>query len=147
MVTGHNQTNFRNNLLNYCHSYSLSCHSFFSYSQFFITLHYYFCHNRLFFSRFIYFIATEKYFFALRDDEHMTSMKVAQFSRTPTLLSSNFQNSSPTWPRASNLKRKENIIQGWLLDVIRSFLQVGFCSQYQLINLVCWLSIDIYQFS
>ena len=41
---------------------------------------------------------------------------------------------------------KENIIQIWLLHVIRSFLLVGFCSQYQLINLV-WLSIDFYPFS
>ena len=41
---------------------------------------------------------------------------------------------------------KENIIQGWLLYVIRSFLQVGFRFQYQLINLV-WLSFDFFSFS
>ena len=41
---------------------------------------------------------------------------------------------------------KENIIQGWTLHVIRSFPQVSFCSQYQLINFV-WLSIDFYLFS
>ena len=41
---------------------------------------------------------------------------------------------------------KENIIQGWLLHIIRSFLQVGFCFRYQLINLV-WLFIDFYLFS
>ena len=46
-----------------------------------------------FFLRFIYFLATEKYFFALRDDAHVTSMKISQFSRTPNLLSSYFQNS------------------------------------------------------
>ena len=31
---------------------------------------------------------------------------------------------------------KENIIQGWLLYVIRSFLQVSVCFQYQLTDLV-----------
>ena len=41
---------------------------------------------------------------------------------------------------------KENIIQGRLFYVIRSFLQVGFRFQYQLINLV-WLSIDFFSFS
>ena len=41
---------------------------------------------------------------------------------------------------------KENIIQGCLLYVIRSFLQVGFRFQYQLINLV-WHSIDFFSFS
>ena len=43
---------------------------------------------------------------------------------------------------------KENIIQGWLLYVIRSFYLFffGFCFQYQLINFV-WLSIDIFSFS
>ena len=63
----------------------------------------------------------------------------------------------PPWPWTSNFKRtpllqmitnqlKENIIQGWVLYVIRSFLQVDFCSQYQLINLV-WLSTDFFLFS
>ena len=41
---------------------------------------------------------------------------------------------------------KENIIQEWLLYVIRSFLQVGFRFQYELINLV-WLSFDFFSFS
>ena len=67
LVIGHDQTNFRNDLPNYCYSYSLSGHLFFS---FFIILHYYFCHNRWFFSGFIYFLTIEKYFFALRDDTH-----------------------------------------------------------------------------
>ena len=65
----------------------------------------------------------------------------------------------PSWTFTSNFKRippvpspndnqsvKENIIQGWLLYVIRSLLQVGFRFQYQLINLV-WLSIDLFSFS
>ena len=39
-----------------------------------------------------------------------------------------------------------NIILGWLLYVINSFLQVGFHFQYRLINLV-WLSIDFFSFS
>ena len=59
----------------------------------------------------------------------------------------------PPWPWTSNFKRtpppplppslqmitdqlRENIIQGWLFYVIRSFFQVGFHFQYQLINLV-----------
>ena len=62
----------------------------------------------------------------------------------------------PPWPWTSNFKRippssvqiitnqlKENIIQGWLLYVIRFFLQVGFRFQCQLIKLV-WLSIDFF---
>ena len=66
---------------------------------------------------------------------------------------------SPPWFWTSNFKRtplpshwmisnqlKENIIQGRLLYVIRSFLQVGFRFQYQLINLV-WLSFDFFSFS
>ena len=43
-----------------------------------------------------------------------------------------------------SIKRKHN--PRWLLYVIRSFLQVVFCFQYQLINLV-WLSIDFFSFS
>ena len=41
------------------------------------------------------------------------------------------------------IQLKENIIQGWLLYVIRSFPPVVFRFQYQLINLV-WLSIDLF---
>ena len=41
---------------------------------------------------------------------------------------------------------KENIILGWLLYIVRSFLQVGFRFQYQLINFV-WLSFDVFSFS
>ena len=40
---------------------------------------------------------------------------------------------------------KENIIQGWLLYVIRLFLQVSFRFQYQLINVV-QLSFDFFSF-
>ena len=40
---------------------------------------------------------------------------------------------------------KKNMIQRWLY-VIRSFLQVGFHFQYQLINLV-WLSFDFFSLS
>ena len=41
---------------------------------------------------------------------------------------------------------KENIIQGWPLYVIRSFLQIGFRFQYQLINLAK-LFFDLFSFS
>ena len=63
----------------------------------------------------------------------------------------------PPRPSMSNFKRipplkmitnqlKGNIILGWLLYVIRSFLQVGFRFQYQVINLA-WLSIGFFSFS
>ena len=97
--------------------------------------------------------------FVLGDDTHMTSMKIF---KTPTPLSSYVQNSSTAltldvqfqtncspqplrFPLRTN-QLKGNIILGWLLYVIRSFLQVGFRFQYQLINLV-WLSIDFFSFS
>ena len=62
----------------------------------------------------------------------------------------------PPWPWTSNFKRtplfpndnqsiKKSIIQGWLLYVIRPFLQVGFRFQYQLVNLV-WLPFNIFSF-
>ena len=93
----------------------------------------------------------------LRDDTHMTSTKIIQFSRPPILLVhlrpkfflpldlgrpiSN--NLNPLQMKTNNLK--EIIIQGWLLYVITSFLQLGFRFQYQLINLV-WLSFDFFSF-
>ena len=93
----------------------------------------------------------------VRDNTHKTSMKIVQFSRLPTPLSSYVPNSSnpltldvqfqttPPLQIVTN-QLKENIIQGWLLYVIRSFFQVEFRFQYQLINLV-WLSIDFFPFS
>ena len=90
----------------------------------------------------------------------MTSMKIVQFSRSPSplvpLVSLAYILPTP-FPWTSNLKRnplppspkyqlKENSLQRWLLYVIRPFLQVGFCFQYQLINLV-WVSIDFFCFS
>ena len=54
-------------------------------------------------------------------------------------------NESPLPLQIITNQLKENVIQG-LLHVIRSFHQVGFCSQYQLINLV-WLFIDSYTFN
>ena len=81
-----------------------------------------------------------------RKNHHIgTSMKVGQFSRPPTLLiqlrSKCFcplvigrpvSNDPPPLPIITN-QLKENLIRGLLLHVIRSFLQVGLCSQYQLI--------------
>ena len=83
--------------------------------------------------------------------------KLSSFQDPSTPLSSYVQNSPiplsldfqflPLSPSPSdNQSIKKNIIQGWLLYVTRSFLQVGFCSQYQFINLV-WLSIDFFPFS
>ena len=76
----------------------------------------------------------------------MTYMKTVQFSKpatassiyvqnssTPLTLDVQFQMSPPLQMRTNQFK--ESIIQGWLLYVTRSFLQVGFRFQYQLINL------------
>ena len=81
-------------------------------------------------------------------------MKIAKFWRPPTplvQLHPNFfhplvlgTNPSPSQMTANQLK--ENVIEGWLLYLVRSFLQFGFHFQYQLINLV-WLSIDFFSFS
>ena len=88
----------------------------------------------------------------------MTLMKIGQFSRpstplsryvqdysTPLTLDVQFQ-TNPLLLQIITNQLKENIIQGWLLNIIRSFLQVDLCSQYQLFNLV-WLSIDFQPFS
>ena len=69
-----------------------------------------------------------------KDDTRMTSMKIIQFSRIPsplaiyvqsssTLLTLDvqFQTNTPSLQMVTN-QWKENIIQGWLLYVIRSFL-------------------------
>ena len=78
------------------------------------------------------------------------------------------QNSSTPWPCRSSFRQrttrpppppppllslqmitnqlKESIIQGWLLYIIRTFLQVSFRFQYQSIILV-WLSFDFFSFS
>ena len=118
-----------------------------------------------FLSGFIYFLTIEKNFFALSDDTHLTSMKIGQFSRPPTPLvqllpkffhpldlgspiSNEVPPIPPSYPPSPNykqsIKRKHNPRK--TIAWIRSFLQVGFCSQYQLINLV-WLFIDFYPFS
>ena len=49
---------------------------------------------------------------------------------------SSFKQTLPAFSIINQLK--ENIIQGWLLYVIRSFLYVSFRFQYQLINLI-WI--------
>ena len=69
-----------------------------------------------------------------------------QNSSTPLTLDVQFPTNPPPPLQMITNQSKENIIQGWLLYVIRSSLQVGFCFQYQLINLV-WLSIEFFSFS
>ena len=71
----------------------------------------------------------------------MTSKEIVQFSPPPQPWTSNFKRIPLLQITISQLK--ENIILGWLLYFIRSFLQVGFSFQYQLINPV-WLSIDFF---
>ena len=98
--------------------------------------------------------------FTLRDDTHMTSMKVVQFLRFPTLLvdlrpkffhpldlGHLISSKPPPFPlQMKTSQLKENIMQGWILYAIRSFLQFGFRFQYQLINFV-WFSFDFMSFS
>ena len=87
----------------------------------------------------------------------MTLMKIAQFVRlppplsiyvknfsTPLTLDVQFETNSPLQMITNQLK--ENIIQEWLLYLIRSFLKVGFRFQYQITNLT-WLSFDVFWFS
>ena len=63
----------------------------------------------------------------------------------PSPWTSNFKRIPPPLQIIAN-QFKENIIQGWLLYLVRPFLQVGFRFQHQLINLM-WLSIDFFSFS
>ena len=63
----------------------------------------------------------------------------------PWSWTSNFKWTHPPLQMKTN-RLKENIIEGWLLCVIGSFLQIGFRFHYQLINLV-WLSFDFFSFS
>ena len=87
----------------------------------------------------------------------MTSMKIVQFSRPPTPLVQlrpkfvhpldlgrpiSNKPSPPAPLQMITTQLKGIIILGSLLYVIRSFVQVGFRFQYELINLV-WLSIDL----
>ena len=79
------------------------------------------------------------------------SIYVQNYSTLLTLdvkTSKELQTNSPLphSPQIITDQLKENIINRWLLYVIRSFLQVGFRFQYQLINLV-WLSFDFFSFS
>ena len=93
----------------------------------------------------------------IRDDIQMTSKVIAQFLRpstplpiyvqicsSPLTLDIQLQMKPPLQVITNQLK--ENIVQGWLSYVIRFFLQVGFCFQYQLISLA-WLSFDFLSFS
>ena len=86
--------------------------------------------------------------FRIRDDTHMMSMKIVEFSKPPTPfvhlrpkffhpleLGRSISNEPPLQIIINQLK--ENIIKGWLLYDVRSFLQVGFRFQFQLVNLVC----------
>ena len=62
----------------------------------------------------------------------------------PLTLHVQFQMTTPLQMITNQLKEK--IVQGWLLNVIRSFLHVGFRLQYQPINLV-WLFFDFFPFT
>ena len=59
-----------------------------------------------------------------------------QNSSISLTLDVEFQTNPPPLQMITN-QLKDNIIRGWILYVIRSFLQVGFRFQSQLINLVC----------
>ena len=91
----------------------------------------------------------------LRDDTHMTPMKIVQFSRSPPPLSIYVQNSStpltlgvqfqtkpsPPFPlQMITNQLKENIIQGWLLYLIRSFNMMSGHGANSLIKNKDWTS-------
>ena len=83
----------------------------------------------------------------LKDYPPLLSIYV-QNSSTPLTLDVQFQPTPPPLPASPNdkqsVKRKHN--PRMTMYVIRSLLQVGFCFQYQLINLI-WLSFDLFSFS
>ena len=80
-----------------------------------------------------------------QDPPHPLSIYVQIFSTLLTLDVQFQMNLLPPLQMKAN-RLKENIIQEWLLHIITSFLQIGFRSQYQLINLVCF-SFDFFLFS
>ena len=93
------------------------------------------------------------------DDTHMTSMKIVQFSRSPTplvhLLPKFFHSvdlgrpiSKKTPPSSLQMvtnQLKENVNPRMTIYVIKFFLQFGLRFHYQLINIV-WLSFDFFLF-
>ena len=97
--------------------------------------------------------------FSLSDDTRMTSIKIVKLSKPPTSLSSYVQDSSTSvklgrqisneYPHLQMITKqlKGNIILGWLLYFIKSFFQVGFRFQHQLIINLVWFSIDFSSFS
>ena len=90
----------------------------------------------------------------IRDETHKKSLNIVQFqtppfsiyiqnSSIPLTLDAQFQMNPPLQMITNQLQ--DNIIKGWLY-VIRSFFQVNFRIQYQLVNFV-WLSFDLFLFS
>ena len=79
----------------------------------------------------------------IRDDTHMKSLPIyVRNSSTPLSLDAQFPTNPPSFCQVITNQWKENIIQAWLLYVIRSSLQIGFRFQYQLINVI-WLSFPL----
>ena len=79
----------------------------------------------------------------IRDDTHMKSLPIyVRNSSTPLSLDAQFPTNPPSFCQVITNQWKENIIQAWLLYVIRSSLQIGFRFQYQLINFI-WLSLPL----
>ena len=95
----------------------------------------------------------------LRDDTHVTSMKIPQFSRPPTPLpiyvqyssthlnlDVQFQTNPPPLSLDDNQPTERKHNSRMIIYVIRSFLQVGLRFQCQFINLV-WFSFDFFSLS
>ena len=147
---------FKHILKGFSAAYMLACFQEFDFSKFLKDL--------LFpFSAFFYFFF-EKIVLGMIHDVHENRLifktphrpcsTTSKILPTPWLWTSNFRRTPPlslflslslSLQMITN-QLKEKIIQGWLLHVIRTFLQVGFRFQYQPINLV-WLSFDFFSFS
>ena len=97
------------------------------------------------------FHSKNKEFYFRRDDTYTTTMQIFQFSRPliphihlrpmffhPLDLGRPISNEPPLQMITSQLKEKK--IQGWLLYVIRSFLQIGLRFECQL----AWISFDFF---
>ena len=77
-------------------------------------------------------------------DPHPPCLSTSKLLPPSWLWTFNFKQTAPSLQMIT-YQLKENLIQGWLLYLIRSLLRFGSRFQYQLINLVL-LSFDFFSF-